>query len=151
MSKTLRYLCIWNRWRTKWGQCENSLKRGKHRTEVTEEELRPIWDSVAGANQIVESSQTTQGKDFELTRSLSKRRENHPHPFFFPLRDLCAMLLPWRYSRTEASGVAPAILINLDESLFPKAVDPSLSCLLPLDLLQFFLDPIANLGKWYEA
>jgi hypothetical protein len=61
------------------------------------------------------------------------------------------MLLPGRYSRTEGSGVAPAILIDLDESLFPKAVDPSLSRLLPLDLLQFLLDPIANLGKWYEA
>jgi hypothetical protein len=41
--------------------------------------------------------------------------------------------------------------IDLDESLFPKAVDPSLRRFLSLDLLQFFLDPIANLGKWYEA
>jgi hypothetical protein len=108
---------------------------------------------VAGANQIVESSQTTQDKDFELTRSLSKRRETHPLPFFFPS---VASVTPVRCFYRGAilarkPAASPRLLIDLDESLFPKAVDPSLSCLLPLDLLQFFLDPVANLGKWYEA
>lgn len=146
---------------TKRVQCEKAVKRESiaqrpRRSQRGEEKRMSMGSLSALLDQvnfkILVRAERLRRSDLRLPQTKTKGRSSH-------LRGLCPMLLRRRSFSRESRGVhttcfvakrIASLLVNFDEGLFPQAIDPSLSRLLPLDLLQFFLDPVANLGKWNE-